>query len=368
MPAAGRAIAAAAACSSCARDRMLGRGPRRCSSPRRARCCSSRRGSLAEQVDPPASGPTAAARRRAPVARRAAAAGRDAVAARRSWSSSTASAASPTDGREYVTILGPGQCDAGAVDQRDRQSRRSASRSSESGCGYTWSGNSRENQLTPWSNDPVSDPPGEAIYVRDEETGELWGPTALPIRERDSHLRRPPRPGLQPLRARRARHRARARAVRAARRSDQDLAADDRRTVRPRRGGCRSPRMSNGCSAPSRSGVGAVRRHRDRSRDRRAVRAQSVERRVRRARRVRRPRRPADGVDRRPDASSSAATARSTSPAALDRGAPLSGRRRRRPGSLRARCRRASSCRPDGATEVVVLPRRGGDADAGARR
>ena len=57
---------------------------------------------------------------------------------------------------------------------------------SESGSGYTWSGNSRENQLTPWSNDPVSDPPGEAIYIRDDETGELWGPTALPIRVEES--------------------------------------------------------------------------------------------------------------------------------------------------------------------------------------
>ena len=54
---------------------------------------------------------------------------------------------------------------------------------SECGAGYTWSRNSRENQLTPWSNDPVSDPPGETIYVRDEETGDLWGPTPLPIRE-----------------------------------------------------------------------------------------------------------------------------------------------------------------------------------------
>ena len=43
--------------------------------------------------------------------------------------------------------------------------------------------NSRENQLTPWSNDPVSDPVGEALYVRDEESGVLWGPTVLPIRE-----------------------------------------------------------------------------------------------------------------------------------------------------------------------------------------
>ncbi len=54
---------------------------------------------------------------------------------------------------------------------------------SESGAGYTWAENARENRLSPWSNDPVCDPPGEAIYVRDEETGELWSPTALPIRD-----------------------------------------------------------------------------------------------------------------------------------------------------------------------------------------
>ena len=54
---------------------------------------------------------------------------------------------------------------------------------SESGSGYTWSLNSRENQLTPWSNDPVSDPPGEAFYIRDNQTGETWSPTALPIRQ-----------------------------------------------------------------------------------------------------------------------------------------------------------------------------------------
>ena len=57
---------------------------------------------------------------------------------------------------------------------------------SESGSGYTWFGNSQENQLTPWSNDPVSDPVSEAIYVRDDDTGELWGPTALPIRVEES--------------------------------------------------------------------------------------------------------------------------------------------------------------------------------------
>jgi cyclic beta-1,2-glucan synthetase len=54
---------------------------------------------------------------------------------------------------------------------------------SESGSGFTWSLNSHENQLTPWSNDHVTDVPGEAIYVRDESTEEVWTPTALPIRD-----------------------------------------------------------------------------------------------------------------------------------------------------------------------------------------
>jgi cellobiose phosphorylase len=50
----------------------------------------------------------------------------------------------------------------------------------EAGSGYTWAGNSQMNRLTPWSNDPVSDPPGEAIYLRDEASGEFWTPTPLP--------------------------------------------------------------------------------------------------------------------------------------------------------------------------------------------
>ena len=51
------------------------------------------------------------------------------------------------------------------------------------GSGFTWALNSREHQITPWSNDPVTDRPGEVLYVRDEETGEVWGPTAAPIRD-----------------------------------------------------------------------------------------------------------------------------------------------------------------------------------------
>lgn len=52
---------------------------------------------------------------------------------------------------------------------------------SDSGLGYTWAGNSQLNRLTPWSNDPVSDPPSEVIYLRDEQTAELWTPTPLPL-------------------------------------------------------------------------------------------------------------------------------------------------------------------------------------------
>jgi cellobiose phosphorylase len=36
--------------------------------------------------------------------------------------------------------------------------------------------------LTPWSNDPVSDPNSEAFYIRDEDSGAFWSPTLLPTR------------------------------------------------------------------------------------------------------------------------------------------------------------------------------------------
>jgi cellobiose phosphorylase len=50
----------------------------------------------------------------------------------------------------------------------------------EAGLGCSWAGNSQMHRLTPWSNDPTSDPSSEAIYLRDEETGEVWTPTPLP--------------------------------------------------------------------------------------------------------------------------------------------------------------------------------------------
>ena len=51
---------------------------------------------------------------------------------------------------------------------------------SESTTGYTWSGNSHDNRLTPWSNDPVRDPAGEVLFIRDDESGDIWSATPLP--------------------------------------------------------------------------------------------------------------------------------------------------------------------------------------------
>jgi cyclic beta-1,2-glucan synthetase len=61
---------------------------------------------------------------------------------------------------------------------------------SQSGLGFTWCGNSQTNRITPWHNDPVSDPQSEAIYIRDEDSGRFWTPTALPIREKDAYRAR----------------------------------------------------------------------------------------------------------------------------------------------------------------------------------
>ena len=86
------------------------------------------------------------------------------------------------DGREYVTILGEGQwTPAPWINVIANQSF--GFQVSVEGSGYTWAINSQQHQITQWSNDAVSDRPGEVLYVQDLDTGELWGPTALPIRE-----------------------------------------------------------------------------------------------------------------------------------------------------------------------------------------
>ena len=88
-------------------------------------------------------------------------------------------------GREYVIVLGEGlRTPAPWVNVIANPTFGFLV--SESGSGYTWALNSHENQLTPWSNDQVTDPPGEALYIRDEDTGEVWSPTPLPVRDESS--------------------------------------------------------------------------------------------------------------------------------------------------------------------------------------
>jgi len=85
-----------------------------------------------------------------------------------------------SDGREYVIALAPGQATP-APWSNVLANPHFGTVVSESGAAYTWSENAHEFRLTPWHNDPVSDASGEAIYLRDEETGQVWSPTPLPI-------------------------------------------------------------------------------------------------------------------------------------------------------------------------------------------
>ncbi|MFC7418594.1 GH36-type glycosyl hydrolase domain-containing protein [Iodobacter arcticus] len=93
------------------------------------------------------------------------------------------------DGREYVIELKPEQVTP-APWVNILANPHFGSVISESGSAYTWSENAHEYRLTPWSNDAVSDSSGEAIYLRDEETGQVWSPTPLPCkRESDYTIR-----------------------------------------------------------------------------------------------------------------------------------------------------------------------------------
>lgn len=58
----------------------------------------------------------------------------------------------------------------------------------ESGGGYSWSVNSRENKLSTWSNDPVLDPLSEACYIRDESENEYWSATPSPAAGQNDYM------------------------------------------------------------------------------------------------------------------------------------------------------------------------------------
>jgi cyclic beta-1,2-glucan synthetase len=91
------------------------------------------------------------------------------------------------DGREYVTTLAPGQTTP-APWVNVLANSQFGTVVSDGGNAYTWSENSHEFRLTPWNNDPVTDSGGEAIYVRDEETGQFWSPAPLPTRGRNTYV------------------------------------------------------------------------------------------------------------------------------------------------------------------------------------
>jgi len=89
------------------------------------------------------------------------------------------------DGREYVIHLDPGTTTP-APWSNVLANGGFGSIVTEAGLGFTWAINSGLNRLTPCSNDPVADPPSEALYLRDEETAEIWTPTPRPAGDSSS--------------------------------------------------------------------------------------------------------------------------------------------------------------------------------------
>ncbi|HMA87332.1 MAG TPA: glucoamylase family protein [Burkholderiales bacterium] len=85
------------------------------------------------------------------------------------------------DGREYVITIANGQTTP-APWVNVLANPRFGCVISDGGAAYTWHENAHEFRLTPWHNDSVGEASGEAFYLRDEETGHFWSPSALPCR------------------------------------------------------------------------------------------------------------------------------------------------------------------------------------------
>ncbi len=136
-------------------------------------------GSLANQVDrrmsrPPLLPLLVPSRRRSPRAD-------DRVLSQRDLIFDNGTGGFTRDGREYVITLRP-ENETPAPWVNVIANPGFGTVVSEAGPSYTWSENCHEFRLTPWTNDPVSDPSGEAFYLRDEETGRFWSPTPRPAR------------------------------------------------------------------------------------------------------------------------------------------------------------------------------------------
>ena len=242
--------------------------------------------------------------------------------------------------------------DAGAVDQCHRQSR------------IRLSGGDRRRRLHLVGQQPRE--PAHPLVQRSGQRSPGRGllsarrrhrrpvvPDGAADPRRQRHLCGSAWPGIQPVRACGARHRRRVAAVRAARRSDQDLAPHAAQHIAPHAASLGDRLCGMGAWSVAR-GLRAVRDDRDRSRHRRDVRAQSVERRLRIARRLRRSWRAADRLDGRP-----AGVHRPQ----RDTGKPGGARRRgtavqhrgRRPRSLRRAADERSCCRRMRRIEIVFF-------------
>ncbi|HEX4273673.1 MAG TPA: glucoamylase family protein [Rhizomicrobium sp.] len=84
------------------------------------------------------------------------------------------------DGREYVIQL-QGDLRTPAPWINVIANRDFGFQVAAEGSGFCWAGNSQQNQITAWSNDPVSNEPGEVLYIKDLDSGEVWCPTAEPV-------------------------------------------------------------------------------------------------------------------------------------------------------------------------------------------
>ena len=85
------------------------------------------------------------------------------------------------DGREYVVVL-EGDRETPLPWVNVLANPRFGSLVTTSGAAHTWCENSRQNRLTPFANDPVTNPTGEAIFIRDEDGGAIWGATPAPLK------------------------------------------------------------------------------------------------------------------------------------------------------------------------------------------
>ncbi len=93
------------------------------------------------------------------------------------------------DGKEFVIYLGPGTHTPLAW-VNIMANPNFGAMVCEAGAEFIWGRNSQTDRLTPWFNDPISDPPGTAIYIRDDDMGVFWSPTPQPVREKDAYRAR----------------------------------------------------------------------------------------------------------------------------------------------------------------------------------